>query len=204
MGIQERRARHKSELRTRILDAARELFASEGVERVSMRGIAERIEYSPKTLYLHFQSKGDLLYHLCEESFHKLNDQIRLLLESGSEPHDVIRTVLHAYIQFGLDHPNDYRIAFLSPASDYPYRRHEDLPQGSVALEIHGRIRDVLRQGMAQGVFRECDPFVTTYALWAGVHGVTLALIFDPEFKWVDRQTFIDETIEALIRSLRK
>jgi len=201
---QERRARHKSELRASILDAARELFVSEGVERVSMRRIAERIEYSPKTLYLHFKNKGDLLYHLCEESFRKLNEQTRQVLDSGADPQALIRTALHIYVQFGLDHPNDYRIAFLSPASDYPYRSHEELPQGSVALEIHGRFREVLRQGMEQGVFRECDPFVTTYVLWAGVHGVTLALIFDPEFEWVDRRKFIDETIEALIRSLRK
>lgn len=204
VGSQERRQRHRSELRARILSAARELFASEGVDKVSMRRIAERIEYSPKTLYLHFKSKGDLLYHVVEESFGRLNEEMGRLLDAGGDPLELIGRALHCYVRFALDHPNDYRIAFLSPPSDYPYRVQEELPQGSVALEIHGRIRELLKRGMKSGAVRDCDPVVTTYVLWAGAHGVTLALIFDPEFRWVDRKLLIDETIGALVRSLRK
>jgi AcrR family transcriptional regulator len=50
LGIRERREREKAEIREKILDAARELFVNEGYEAVSMRKIADRIEYSPTAI----------------------------------------------------------------------------------------------------------------------------------------------------------
>ena len=72
MGITERREREREEIRTRILDAARELFDSEGYEHVTMRRIADAIEYSPTTIYNHFEDKDDLVRALCEEDFSRL------------------------------------------------------------------------------------------------------------------------------------
>ena len=72
MGVIERREREKEEVRRKILDAARELFASEGYERVTMRRIADAIEYSPTTIYNHFEDKDDLVHALCEEDFGRL------------------------------------------------------------------------------------------------------------------------------------
>src|SRR5579863_9246935 len=72
MGVQERRAREKKELRQEILDAARDLFVREGFENVSMRKIAEKIEYSATTIYLYFQDKAELLDCICEETLDRL------------------------------------------------------------------------------------------------------------------------------------
>ena len=69
MGTTERRARAKQLLRGEILDAARELFIKHGYENVSMRKIAEKIEYSPTTIYLYFHDKSEILHTLCEETF---------------------------------------------------------------------------------------------------------------------------------------
>jgi AcrR family transcriptional regulator len=204
MGTTERRARHKSELLAQILNAARDLFLSEGVEKVSMRRIAERIEYSPKTLYLHFKNRGEILYCLCEEAFRKLDQQTAFLEQSKADPENQIRQGLRLYVEFGLANPHDYRIAFLSDAREYPYQTHEELPPDSVAVNIHRRFGDLLRKGVEQGIFREMDFLLTTHVLWVGVHGLTTALIFEPEFRWVEKSKLIDETIEALIRSLKK
>ncbi len=187
MGTRERRARHKSELRAQILGAARELFLTEGVDKVSMRRIAERIEYSPKTLYLHFKDKREILYHLCEESFRKLDQQTMFLEQSEDDPEDLIRRGLRLYVKFGLANPHDYRMAFLSDARDYPYRTHQELPPDSVSLSLHRRFGGLLRKGVERGVFREMDYLLATHVLWAGVHGLTVALIFDTEFHWVDK-----------------
>jgi len=72
MGITERKEREKVEIRAMILDAARELFARDGYERVTMRGVAEAIEYSPTTIYNYFEDKDDLVKALCEEDFTRL------------------------------------------------------------------------------------------------------------------------------------
>lgn len=203
MGTLERRARHRSELRALILDTARELFSTEGVEKVSMRRIADRIEYSPKTLYLHFRNKGEILYHLCEESFRKLDELTRAVAESGGTPVERVERFLRTYVEYGLTHPHDYRIAFLSDARDYPYQSHDELPPGSVVVAIHDRFYELLREGAACGVFRPMDVVLTTYVLWAGIHGLTVALIYDPEFHWAGRQQFIDATIGFLMDGLK-
>jgi len=116
----------------------------------------------------------------------------------------VLRKGLRLYVEFGLANPHDYRISFLSPSKDYPYQSHDQLPVDSVARTMHRRFGDLLRKGMALGLFREGDPLMLTHVLWAGVHGVTVALIYEPDFKWVDREQFIDETIDALIRGIKK
>ena len=67
MGVAERRGREREEVRHKILDAARELFMAEGAGRVTMRRIAEAIEYSPTAIYNHFQDKDTLLHSLCED-----------------------------------------------------------------------------------------------------------------------------------------
>ena len=67
MGIREKRAKYKEEFRREILDAARELFLSEGYEKFSMRRLAEKIGYSTPTIYLYFKDKDDLLFAICEE-----------------------------------------------------------------------------------------------------------------------------------------
>ena len=65
MGVKERREREKSETRDKILDAARELFVTEGYEGVSMRKVADKIEYSPTAIYVHFADKEELFRELC-------------------------------------------------------------------------------------------------------------------------------------------
>ena len=63
MGSNERRERERLELRQLILDAARELFVEEGYDAVTMRRIAEKIEYTPTTIYLHFKDPdGTVIY----------------------------------------------------------------------------------------------------------------------------------------------
>ena len=72
MGPTERRQREREEIRTRILDAARELFIAEGYEAVTMRRIADRIEYSPTAIYFHFKDKEALMGELCAVDFYTL------------------------------------------------------------------------------------------------------------------------------------
>src|SRR5215471_1856492 len=113
MGVQERRAREKQELRQEILDAARDLFVRQGFENVSMRKIAEKIEYSPTTIYLYFKDKADLLDCICEETFARLIRKQTILDQTVADPIERLRRGLRGYIEFGLKHPNHYRVTFM-------------------------------------------------------------------------------------------
>src|SRR3954470_15008431 len=78
MGIKERQERDREAVRRAILDAARDLFVTEGYQNVSIRKIAERIEYSPASIYSYFESKDDIFFELAEEGFRLLSDPARM------------------------------------------------------------------------------------------------------------------------------
>src|ERR1700735_5878668 len=106
MGVQERRAREKKELRGEILDAARDLFLREGYENVSMRKIAEKIEYSPTTIYLYFQDKADLLDCICEETLGRLVRKQNVIEQTVAGPLERLPAVLRCCTECGLEQPN--------------------------------------------------------------------------------------------------
>src|SRR5215468_8594986 len=113
MGVRERRARQKESIREEILDAARTLFVKEGYEHVSIRKIAERIEYAPGTIYLYFRDKAEILERLCDETFAKLMQRMRAIHHDHSSPLEGLRRGLRTYIQFGIDNPNHYIVTFV-------------------------------------------------------------------------------------------
>src|SRR5262249_4537466 len=113
MGSADRKARQKENLRQEILDAARDLFVREGYESVSMRKIADRIEYAPGTLYLYFRDKSEILNSLCEETFAKLHKRMEAIHKDQGDPLEGLQRGLRTYIQFGLDNPSHYTITFI-------------------------------------------------------------------------------------------
>src|SRR5215216_6461878 len=98
MGPKQRREREKETLRQEILDAARDLFVTEGYQNVSMRKIAEKIEYSPTTIYLYFRDKADLLFQICEETFSSLLSTLEAIGEDEADPVASLKRGMRAYV----------------------------------------------------------------------------------------------------------
>src|SRR5262249_25228150 len=114
MGIKERQERDREAVRRAILDAARELFVHEGYGNVSIRKIAERIEYSPAAIYGYFPSKDDIFFALAEEGFRLLygghEDDARLATLS---PIDRVRAIFARLYQYSVDHPEYFSLMFV-------------------------------------------------------------------------------------------
>src|SRR5258708_35847139 len=113
MASKQRRAREKEGLREEIVDAARTLFVKEGYESVSIRKIADKIEYAPGTIYLYFQDKAEILDRICEETFAKLIRTMDAIKGDTAAPLDKLRRALRTYIHFGLENPNHYVVTFV-------------------------------------------------------------------------------------------
>ena len=197
MGITERRERERQEVRRKILDAARESFAREGYERVTMRGIAEAIEYSPTTIYNHFEDKDDLVKALCQEDF----SQLLAAFEGQPPPADPvewIRQLGRAYARFGLANPNHYRFMFMTPHYGEG-AEPEEVPAGE---QTYGLLRAAVDQAVSAGRFRDVPPDAICQVLWAAVHGVTALLItYGPKFPCVPPVAdLVDQAIESSIR----
>jgi AcrR family transcriptional regulator len=203
MGITERKEREKEHLRQEILDAASELFAKEGYANVSMRKIAEKIEYSPTTIYLYFKDKTDLLNQICEETFGKLIETVARLEERDSDdPFDCLQKGMRAYIEFGLTYPNHYEVTFITPIADFlgqeihPY-------EGSSGQKAFEYIVRQVSASMAKGQIRKGDVAATSQAIWAAIHGVTSLLISHQDFPFVEKDALVETVIEMTVKGLQ-
>ena len=207
MTIQTRRARQKALLRQEIIDAARDILARQGFEQLSMRKVAERIEYSPTAIYLHFEDKRDLVFQVCEETFGKLVHELESLDVEFKDPVERLREGMRRYVAFGLRHPQHYLATFVAvPHEQLPEdveRRNNPASNGMRALGI---LRACVVACTEARRFRTVDADVTARALWASLHGVTALLIQMPNFAWGDQQAVVESVIDTAIegRQVRK
>lgn len=201
MGSKERRERAKENLREQIMDAARELFVSEGYESVSMRKIADKIEYSPTTIYLYFKDKTDLLVQLCDETFARLGERLERIRQKQEDPLLALREAARAYVKFGLQHPNHYKIVFITPLQQEVDDERYAF-EGSMGERTFNYLRECVSVCVEQKKFRPVDVETTSQALWAAMHGVTSLLVAHTDFPWVSREKLIDHVIDTMIKGL--
>lgn len=207
MGIAERRAREREELRAKILDAASRLFVEEGFANVSLRKIADRIEYSPATIYLYFKDKEDLLTSLCWDTFTHLKNKLEEFEGTIDEPLTRLRAGLRSYIDFGLEHPNHYLLTFCTPHEFYQVT--EETPgfeqTNRVGLETFDCLRRALSACRANGQIDFDDLETTAQVIWTFIHGTTSLMITsygDPHFPWVEKERIIETSLDTLLRGL--
>lgn len=208
MGIAERRAREKEELRSKILEAAGELFVEEGIANVSLRKIADRIEYSPATIYLYFRDKSDLVGALCQEVFGPLKAELERIEASSPDPLEGLRTGLRFYIEFGVQHPHHYLLTFCTPRqqAELLERSPELVESHNTGLETFDCLRRSLRRCRDAGVLEFEDIEATSQAVWMAIHGITSLLISshgDPHFPWMGQSLLIDTGLDMVVRGLR-
>jgi len=201
MGVQERRAREKKELRQEILDAARDLFVREGFENVSMRKIAEKIEYSPTTIYLYFKDKADLLDCICEETFARLVRKQTAIDLAVADPIERLKKGLRAYIEFGLKYPNHYKVALMM-TEDFEERMQCERSR-EMGKKAYVHLRNELGSLAEMNLIHVADVDAAAQVLWATIHGLTSLLIAHPRFPFTDRNVLIDTLIENALSGLQ-
>lgn len=205
MGVKERREREREEIRGKILDAARELFVTEGYEAVSMRKIAEKIEYSPTAIYFHFKDKEAVMRELCDADFLALAQQFG---EIGkiADPIERLRATGLAYADFALHYPNHYRLMFMTPHP--PHDPEESaIRKGNPEEDAYAFLKATIEEGIAQGRFRPelTDADLLAQVNWAGLHGVVSLQIAKHNDDWIDWRDASDRIrlmLDALIRGL--
>jgi AcrR family transcriptional regulator len=154
MGIKERRQRERSETRDKILDAARELFSEHGYDGVSMRQVAEKIEYSPTAIYVHFADKEDLFHELCNEDFARLAAEFQSV-PLPVDPIERIKQIGRSYIVFGLQHPNHYKLMFMTPHPGGAFDECDQEIKGNPEVDAYALLMQTVHEAM--GEVRSCE-----------------------------------------------
>jgi AcrR family transcriptional regulator len=206
MGITERRERERQDTRAKIMDAARDLFAREGYEAVSMRRIAETIEYSPTAIYVHFRDKQDLLFQICQADFAALAQGV-VELQKVKDPIERIRRMGHAYIRFAVQHPNHYRLMFMTPVDLPPELVMQDANHGNVDRDSYALLKQTCQEAIDQGRIRPeyQDADLVAQTFWSAVHGVASLHIVkctSPWIAWSGVERLSEATVDSILRGV--
>ena len=175
MGVSERRIRERLDTRQSILATARALFLLKGFEATTIRNIAEKIEYSPSTIYQYFKDKNEIFYTLHTESFLELVKQMKRS-ELHENPLEQLISLGKIYIQFAEDNPELYDLMFImeAPIDFLNLLDETQWIEGKTAFDY---LKSVISACIDKGLIKETDVDSLAYLIWSTVHGmVTLSI----------------------------
>jgi AcrR family transcriptional regulator len=176
----------RQQLRTLIIDAARELFVTQGVEAVTMREIAKRIGYSATSIYLHFADKDTLLRAICDTDFLALASSLKDILQIA-DPVERLNAFGMGYAKYALSHPNHYRLMFMTKRQGCSPEL-SSLQQNNAEQDAYYQLKIVVNDVYVAGRFRPefTDSELIAQTMWAGMHGVCSLEINMAEDAWVN------------------
>lgn len=186
-----------------ILDAADRLLIGSGSEdAVSIRGVADAVGLTPAAIYRHFDDKDDLLFAVCARHFDSITEDVAIpALDASEDPIEALRHLAEAYVRFGVEHPEHYRIMFMRRQDHRPdqYAAEKVLETG-----LFGVVLPVVQRGIDEGRFRGelTDPLLVAWVLWMGVHGITSAAVAMPNFPAPPLDLQIEATVGAILHGL--
>ena len=202
MGSSERKAKEKEELKALILQAAKKLFLEKGIEKTTMRNIANEIEYSVGTVYVYYKDKNDILHDLHTQGFKQLGGEMKVLF-NVENPMERIKALGRVYLQFAMENPDMYDLMFnMKAPMDFLESEYKaDWNEGKDTFNV---LRSTINQCMEKGHFRghQLDPL--SFAIWSTVHGMA-SLHISQRVKGVnlaDPETIVRRGYEEMILML--
>ena len=184
------------ERRAEILAAAERIFVEHGYEGATIRKIADEVGLSSTALYMHFPDKGAILQEISRQAFGALRAANERAMAQSGPAEDRLRRMMRAYVEFGFDNPNAYRLVYMTRPAEL-----REGPQSSareLGTELFRSFERVVEELEAAGRLR-LDARTAAQALWAGGHGVVSLMISKPYFDWVDREALTTAMMEGLL-----
>lgn len=202
MGIAERKEREKQEMKDLVLQAAMDLFIEEGYEKASIRKIADRIEYSPATIYLYFKDKDEIFHAVHEKGFEIFFGQMEKLAVIA-DPFERLRKLGEVYLNFAWAHPQLYDLMFIMWG---PMDALKDDTHWLCGTRAHDALKAMVRECIETGKMKELDVDVASMAIWSFVHGI-VSLRIRNRFRMClpeDLEKLIPAAVETMLQLFRK
>jgi AcrR family transcriptional regulator len=206
MGIAERREREKEALRTRIVESARDIISEQGLDALSMRAIAERIEYSPATIYLYFRDKNELLGDVVHAGFELLGQYIEVEMSGlGADPSptEQHRALGRAYARFALENTAYFRVMFELPTVPQIVCEGKSATlEEAQEPERRDLLVQTIQRAMDAGLYQIRDARTGAMIAWGLVHGLTSLYLTGHLEMGVGSQEEFLELVETAMDSL--
>lgn len=209
MGVKERKERDRQEMRDQILKSAHQLFLDKGFDEVSIRNIAEAIEYSPATIYLYFKDKNEIVHALHQDGFKLLNQHFQPLAKF-EQPFERLIEIGKAYIKFATQNPGVYELLFMrsEPMEHVSDSLDEEWREGDRAFDFF--LQTVI-QCQAHGYFKGLHPHSFSMVMWSFIHGLCslrisnhLGHVKEARDNKISLDAIMENTYAAFSQSLEK
>jgi AcrR family transcriptional regulator len=187
-------------LRDEILAAAEVLLITTNDQSaLSIRAIAAAVGVTPPSIYLHFADRNDLLFEVCERHWRQLQHAMADAVEGIADPIARIRARGLAYLDFGLENPEHYRILMMSRPDDTPDRFADERLASTAGIEV---IAGEVAAAIAAGDLPEQDPLEAACLLWIAIHGMVSLLISKPDFPFPPVEQLFEHLAGLSLRGL--
>jgi AcrR family transcriptional regulator len=188
MGIAERKLRHKEEVRESILRAAWALVLEEGWQALSIRKIADAIEYSVPVIYTHFENKEAILQEFLQQGFRLLNQDLQNAKEQAQKPADQLEAMAHAYWNFAFRNKEYYQLMYgLGMPTCETVRQVPELGRFSEILQAP------IQALISSSRLPDTNPLLKFHTFWSMVHGLV-------SINMVDRTACPDELHQMVLQ----
>lgn len=179
------------QLRSEIISAAKDLMAAANTsDDVSIRAVAAAVGVSAPAIYLHFADKQQLLSAVVMDVFEALDRDMVAAGADAATPLERLLAYGLAYVRFGIEHPEHYRLATMDPC---PRPDVDDMLTDGAFVHFRAAVEDC----MASGDIAPGDSISTTIELWAAAHGITALIVAKPELPIDDPMAVAERVLVA-------
>lgn len=199
MGITERRQRQKEEVRSSILTTAWGLVKEEGWQSLSIRKIAEAIEYSVPVIYDHFENKDAILIEFTKEGFRLLSNKIKKAKEKHEKPEDQLIAMVDAYWNFAFKNPEYYQLMYGIGMACCEYEVEKSVPELANLRLLMMNIIDKMIKGKKDG-----DTVCFKYhTLWSILHGlISITMMRKTNLEDSMNRKVLNDAVAGFIKNL--
>jgi AcrR family transcriptional regulator len=200
MSIKERKEREKDEMRELILNAASEIIAKDGMEKLSIRKIAALIDYSPAIIYHYFQDKEHIVNEIMKKNYEKIVRTVSAVEVNIEDPKEKIKQILRNYIEVALAMSEEY-IAIMLNSSSMILEHTTVLFKGSSKKR---RAIGILCENLKE-VHKNMDEDtieLTAQMIWTSIFGLTVRLIIESDLDENQKKKLIEYHLTAVIDPL--
>ncbi len=189
----------REEQRSRLRQAAADIYNEEGIGAVTVRSVCKRAGVSTGTLYSYFSNLEALLQSFWIEAVDRANRRLDTIIAENPAPPSRVRALLQAYVDFAFTEPEVFRgaILFVRPAS-----APTPPTEPAEALPFYRLLRDAIEAGQSGGDFRAGDADTMAQVFWAGIHGALALPIHMDRYQVKPVGELAPAMVDALIATL--
>jgi AcrR family transcriptional regulator len=197
-----RQQRHSEELRKQILEITQKIIVSEGIDAVSIRRVANELDYTAPIIYHYFRDKTQLLSCAIQEGYMRMLEALPQP-DPSLPPDERLRLAFKYSVDAAVKVPQAYRSFILNFSADLLAESNVVGPEGQEQSATLAVLKNALDDGVKLGLFGPCDTLLTAKVWWAATFGLFARIIVEPELPENEREALITRQLDILMNGIK-